>query len=119
MASFASVPAKGLPPKAPDKGSFPLDHFRECSQKKEEYMQCLKAHAMSTQVEVCRTLSAAYLQCRMDACAPLTHPCPPCVMSEPLLCAVRPQAADGEGGPRKAWPRRDRGQHLRAAPVGL
>ncbi|EOD12377.1 hypothetical protein EMIHUDRAFT_67095 [Emiliania huxleyi CCMP1516] len=46
MASFASLPAKGLPPKPPDKGSFPLDHFRECSELKSEYMGCLKQHSM-------------------------------------------------------------------------
>ena len=73
MASFASVPAKGLPPKQPDKGSFPLDHFRECSQAKELYMACLKEHMMNTQTEECRELSAAYLQCRMDSCAATTH----------------------------------------------
>ena len=66
MASFASVPAKGIPPRPPDKGSFPLDHFKECSDAKAQYMQCLKAHGMRTEVEECRRLSAAYLQCRMD-----------------------------------------------------
>mmetsp|Transcript_13911 Transcript_13911/g.41141 ORF Transcript_13911/g.41141 Transcript_13911/m.41141 type:complete len:150 (-) Transcript_13911:259-708(-) len=64
MASFASLPAKGLPPKPPDKGSFPLDHFRECSELKSEYMGCLKQHSM--QIDACRDLSASYLQCRMD-----------------------------------------------------
>lgn len=66
MASNASVPARGLPPKAPDKGSFPLDHFGECSNAKKAYMGCLKDHGMQTQSEECRKLSAAYLQCRMD-----------------------------------------------------
>lgn len=69
MASFASVPPKGPPPKPPDKGSFPLDHGRECSGAKEVYMQCLKQHGMQAQAEACRKLSAAYLQCRMDTCA--------------------------------------------------
>mmetsp|Transcript_22983 Transcript_22983/g.67718 ORF Transcript_22983/g.67718 Transcript_22983/m.67718 type:complete len:114 (-) Transcript_22983:39-380(-) len=64
MASFASLPAKGLPPRPPDKGSFPLDHFRECSELKSEYMGCLKQHSM--QIDACRDLSASYLQCRMD-----------------------------------------------------
>ncbi|KAL1495854.1 hypothetical protein AB1Y20_014498 [Prymnesium parvum] len=67
MASFASVPARGLPAKPPDKGSFPLDHFRECSEAKEAYMACLKEHMMQAQTGACRELSAAYLQCRMDA----------------------------------------------------
>ena len=74
MASFASVPAKGLPPKPPDKGSFPLDHFRECSAAKETYMGCLKEHMMQAQTEACRELSAAYLQCRMDSCAATFEP---------------------------------------------
>ena len=66
MASNASLPARGLPAKPPDKGSFPLDHFRECSEAKTEYMNCLKAHAMKADAVECRELSAAYLQCRMD-----------------------------------------------------
>lgn len=66
MASNASIPARGLPPKPPDKGSFPLDHFRECSEAKTKYVDCLKAHGMKANAEECRQLSAAYLQCRMD-----------------------------------------------------
>ena len=60
------APQKSAPPRPPDKGSFPLDHFKECSDAKAQYMQCLKAHGMRTEVEECRRLSAAYLQCRMD-----------------------------------------------------
>ena len=67
MASNASLAPRGLPPKPPDKGSFPLDHFRECSQVKTKYMDCLKAHNMVTDVEECRQLSAAYLECRMES----------------------------------------------------
>lgn len=66
MASNASVPSRGLPAKPPDKGSFLLDHFRECSEMKEQYMACLKADAMRADGAECRKLSAAYLQCRMD-----------------------------------------------------
>ena len=66
MASNASVPARGLPPKPPDKGSFPLDHYGECTEPKKLYMQCLREHAMATQSDECRELSAAYLKCRMD-----------------------------------------------------
>jgi hypothetical protein len=64
-------PAKHIPPSPPDKGSFPLDHFRECSDAKSIYMDCLKQHDM--QAEDCRHLAAAYLQCRMDACARRPH----------------------------------------------
>ena len=60
-----------IPPSPPDKGSFPLDHFRECSDAKSIYMDCLKQHDM--QAEDCRHLAAAYLQCRMDACARRPH----------------------------------------------
>jgi cytochrome c oxidase assembly protein subunit 19 len=67
MASNASLAPRGLPPKPPDKGSFPLDHFRECSGVKTKYMECLKAHNMVTDVEECRQLSAAYLECRMES----------------------------------------------------
>ena len=68
MASNASIPARGLAPKPPDKGSFALDHFRECSEAKDKYMACLKADNMRADSEECRKLSADYLQCRMDAC---------------------------------------------------
>ena len=64
------APAKQLPPKPPDRGSFPLDHFRECSGSKKLYVDCLKEHDM--QAEACRHLAGAYLQCRMDTCAATT-----------------------------------------------
>ena len=67
MASNASIPSRGLPPKPPDNGSFPLDHFRECSEAKESYMACLKENSMRADSDECRKLSASYLQCRMDA----------------------------------------------------
>jgi len=69
MASFASLPPKGLPPRPPDKGSFPLDHFRECSDVKAEYMECLKLNGMKA--EACKKLSGSYLKCRMERCAHL------------------------------------------------
>merc|ERR1712048_1411404 len=50
--------------KAPDKGSFPLDHFGECDNLKAEYLQCLKEHSHDNMS--CRYLSKNYLQCRMD-----------------------------------------------------
>lgn len=60
------VAPRGLPARPPDKGSFPLDHFGECSEAKAKYMGCLKDHGMHADAEECRQLSAAYLQCRMD-----------------------------------------------------
>ena len=57
MASFASVPARGPPPKPPDKGSFPLDHFRECSDAKSEYMDCLKEQQASARCTAPRLVS--------------------------------------------------------------
>ena len=67
MASNASVPSRGLPPKPPDKGSFPLDHFRECSDAKELSLDCLKSQSMRADGDACRNLSSEYLTCRMNA----------------------------------------------------
>ncbi|CAE7459885.1 COX19 [Symbiodinium sp. CCMP2456] len=53
-----------MPGRPPDKGSFPLDHFSECSKLKDEYLQCLKQHSHDNMS--CRYLSKRYLQCRMD-----------------------------------------------------
>jgi len=100
MASFASLPPKGLPPRPPDNGSFPLDHFRECSDVKAKCMECLKLNGMKVrpslavrpalvlaprpatchsdirpslhqQAEACKKLSGSYLKCRMERCAHL------------------------------------------------
>mmetsp|Transcript_27953 Transcript_27953/g.80572 ORF Transcript_27953/g.80572 Transcript_27953/m.80572 type:complete len:137 (-) Transcript_27953:145-555(-) len=50
--------------KPPDKGSFPLDHFSECSDQKAEYLKCLREHNFDNMS--CRYLSKQYLECRMD-----------------------------------------------------
>jgi cytochrome c oxidase assembly protein subunit 19 len=50
--------------RAPEKGSFPLDHLRECSESKQLYMQCLIDNDKN--IGPCRSLSLAYLNCRMD-----------------------------------------------------
>lgn len=99
MASNASVPSRGLPPKPPDKGSFPLDHFGECSDAKKSYMACLRENTMATQSDECRVLSAAYLKCRMDRCAqsrilPLLDAARAIIFTN---VAARPQGSDGEG----------------------
>ena len=75
---------KTLRPKAPDKGSFPLDHegtatcwfcdalshsvlqiyTGECKEFMQQYMECLKRR--NNDNYLCRAESKAYLQCRMD-----------------------------------------------------
>ena len=52
-------PPKSAPPRPPDKGSFPLDHFGECTNAKTAYMDCLKRNEMQGQEDECRALSAA------------------------------------------------------------
>merc|ERR1712079_359164 len=53
-----------MPGRPPDKGSFPLDHFAECSHLKAEYLQCLKENGFDNMA--CRYLSKQYLECRME-----------------------------------------------------
>mmetsp|Transcript_63312 Transcript_63312/g.151035 ORF Transcript_63312/g.151035 Transcript_63312/m.151035 type:complete len:143 (+) Transcript_63312:105-533(+) len=48
----------------PDKGSFPLDHFGECTDLKTAYLRCLKEHHFDNMS--CRYLSKQYLECRME-----------------------------------------------------
>ena len=48
----------------PDKGSFPLDHFGECTHLKDLYQKCMKENR--NQSTRCRIQSRDYLQCRMD-----------------------------------------------------
>ncbi|KAF4622964.1 hypothetical protein D9613_001680 [Agrocybe pediades] len=48
----------------PDRGSFPLDHYGECSEKMKMYMACLKENGSTS--TPCRHLSKDYLDCRMD-----------------------------------------------------
>ena len=106
MASNASVPARGLAPKPPDKGSFPLDHFGECSTAKKAYMECLRENGMQTQMDTCRKLSAAYLQCRMDTCvspslrAPWRKFAHLMLIHSYLACM---QGAHGKGKNTKSW----------------
>mmetsp|Transcript_25491 Transcript_25491/g.57924 ORF Transcript_25491/g.57924 Transcript_25491/m.57924 type:complete len:135 (-) Transcript_25491:70-474(-) len=62
--SEASMGKRIMVGKPPDKGSFPLDHFSECSDLKAEYLQCLRSHGYDNMS--CRYLSKKYLECRMD-----------------------------------------------------
>jgi cytochrome c oxidase assembly protein subunit 19 len=51
-------------PNAPDKGSFPLDHFQECDTIAEEYRLCVEN--ASNIPKICKEQAMRYLQCRMD-----------------------------------------------------
>jgi cytochrome c oxidase assembly protein subunit 19 len=63
-----SLPAQnksaGVRPKPPDKGSFPIDHFNDCTEIHDKYMQCLKRNKNDNMS--CRYIAKDYLQCRMD-----------------------------------------------------
>lgn len=72
-----ATPAKrAAPPIPPDKGSFPLDHFGQCTQPKAAYLQCIKRQQAAAlepsgkpktvDTAVCKPLIKLYLQCRMD-----------------------------------------------------
>ena len=50
--------------KAPDKGSFPLDHFRECKEEVQKYDKCLIKFDMLP--KRCRKYQKSYLECRMN-----------------------------------------------------
>ncbi|CAA7258744.1 unnamed protein product [Cyclocybe aegerita] len=54
----------GFKPTAPDRGSFPLDHYGECKEKMVKYMACLKENSSTS--TPCRALSKGYLDCRME-----------------------------------------------------
>lgn len=73
----------GFKPTAPDRGSFPLDHYGwlplhrfcrnhddaqqitgECKEKMLVYMKCLKENSSNS--TPCRALSKNYLDCRMQ-----------------------------------------------------
>lgn len=53
----------GVKPKPPDKGSFPIDHFDECTDVHDQYMKCLRRNKNDNMS--CRYISKEYLQCRM------------------------------------------------------
>lgn len=51
-------------PRAPDKGSFPLDHDGVCKREMLAYMKCLRDTDYNN--SVCREASRNYLACRME-----------------------------------------------------
>ena len=48
---------------APDKGSFPLDHFHECEEHAIRYNACLDKHQLMP--KRCQKFQINYLECRM------------------------------------------------------
>ncbi|KAI0344129.1 hypothetical protein BDW22DRAFT_1327241 [Trametopsis cervina] len=64
--SFGRPPSisTGFTPTAPDRGSFPLDHFAECRDYMKEYLACLKKNSSNS--TPCRHLNREYLECRMQ-----------------------------------------------------
>jgi cytochrome c oxidase assembly protein subunit 19 len=62
--NMAAPPQPRQSAKAPELGSFPLDHFRECKNEVQEYYKCLESH--DNLAPMCRDLVKKYLQCRMD-----------------------------------------------------
>ncbi|KAI6158729.1 hypothetical protein EDD17DRAFT_978929 [Pisolithus thermaeus] len=64
--SFGRPPSinVGFKTTPPNRGSFPLDHYGECSKQMKEYMECLKKNSGTS--THCRTFSKQYLECRMS-----------------------------------------------------
>lgn len=59
-----SKSTRGRASTAPDQGSFPLDHFRECEDDAQNYRNCLTKE--SAIPKKCKKEAQVYLQCRMD-----------------------------------------------------
>ncbi|GME67812.1 unnamed protein product [[Candida] boidinii] len=49
----------------PDRGSFPLDHFGDCTEQMKKYLNCLKI-VRNDNAPNCRLLAKDYLECRMQ-----------------------------------------------------
>jgi cytochrome c oxidase assembly protein subunit 19 len=62
--SFTSMGSSKQVVRPPQRGIFPLDHFRECQEPMEVYVKCMKENRDAHYK--CRDLSRQYLQCRMD-----------------------------------------------------
>ncbi|KAK6204905.1 uncharacterized protein RJT21DRAFT_101434 [Scheffersomyces amazonensis] len=52
-------------PTPPERGSFPLDHFGECTEYMNSYLKCMK-FTQNQNAPNCRILAKQYLKCRMD-----------------------------------------------------
>ncbi|XP_062270292.1 cytochrome c oxidase assembly protein COX19 [Platichthys flesus] len=64
MSTAMNFSSKAFKPRAPDKGSFPLDHLGECKDFKDKFMKCLRDSSFDN--SQCRMQSKDYLQCRME-----------------------------------------------------
>ena len=60
-----SAPPRTFSVSPPDRGSFPLDHWGECTKQMESYLKCLKL-TKGINAENCKLLAKSYLKCRMD-----------------------------------------------------
>ena len=59
-----SPSARQGPARAPERGSFPLDHGGTCKPQMIEFQKCMKQHKGGH--AKCRSFSKTYLACRMD-----------------------------------------------------
>jgi cytochrome c oxidase assembly protein subunit 19 len=50
----------------PIKGSFPLDHFQECSALASEYQKCIQNPSSRADARACKPIAKEYLACRMN-----------------------------------------------------
>ncbi len=64
MSSAAGAGLGPLRPTPPQRGSFPLDHFGDCTEQMKKYMKCLKL-VHNDNAPNCRLLAKEYLDCRM------------------------------------------------------
>ncbi|KAI0336199.1 hypothetical protein GY45DRAFT_1238886 [Cubamyces sp. BRFM 1775] len=64
--SFGRPPSisVGFSATPPDRGSFPLDHYGECKQYMQTYLNCLRKNGNNS--TPCRHLNKDYLECRMN-----------------------------------------------------
>lgn len=52
-------------PTPPERGSFPLDHYGECTDQMTKYLECMR-FTENRNAPNCRLLAKEYLRCRMD-----------------------------------------------------
>lgn len=56
---------RALLPTPPERGSFPLDHDKDCFEVMNKYLKCMKLVA-NENAPNCRLLAKEYLRCRME-----------------------------------------------------